>query len=45
MVRRLLNILFENYAKKFGAILSFVNLDTSIGRFKRTTLHITVRIQ
>jgi len=45
MVRRLLNILFENYAKKYEAILCFVYLVTSIGRFKRRTLYITVRIQ
>jgi len=45
IVKCLLIILFENYTKKIGAILSFVKIDTSIGRFKRRTLHITVRIQ
>jgi hypothetical protein len=44
MVRRLLNILFENYAKKYEAILCFVYLVTSIGRLKRRTLRIAVRI-
>ena len=41
MVRRLLNILFENYAKKIRVNLSFVKIVTSSGRFKRTSLHIT----
>jgi len=45
IVRRLLNILFENYTNQFGAIFCFVNLDTNIGRFKRRNIHITVRIQ
>ena len=41
MFRRLLNILFENYAKKINVLLSFVNLDIIIGCFKRRPLHIT----
>jgi len=45
MFRRLLNKLFDNYAKKIGAILNFVNLDTSIGCFEGRNLYITVRIQ
>ena len=45
MVRRLLNILFQNYTEKSGETLCFVKIDTTIGRFKRRSLHVTGRIQ
>jgi len=44
-VRRLLNLLFENYTEKCGAILCFVKIDTSISRIKRRSLHVSGRIE
>jgi len=40
-----IHILFEKYTEKSGAILSFVKIDTGIGRFKRRSLHVTGRIE
>jgi len=45
MVRRLLNILFENYTKKIRANLRFVKMDTRNGRFKRKYLQFLGLIQ
>ena len=45
LIRRLLNILFYNYKKKIGSNYNFVKIDTGNGRYKKISLHITVRIQ
>jgi len=45
MDRHLLNILFGNWTEKCGAIMRFVQIDTSNGRYRSRYLHIAGHVQ